>query len=49
VLPRDGAETDRLLALATIERLLYEVRYELANRPELVTVPLLDLTALRAV
>jgi maltose alpha-D-glucosyltransferase/alpha-amylase len=47
VLPRDSAETDRLLALATMERLLYEVRYELANRPELVTVPLLDLTALR--
>jgi maltose alpha-D-glucosyltransferase/alpha-amylase len=47
VLPRDGAEADRLLALATIERLLYEIRYELANRPELVTVPLLDLTALR--
>ena len=47
VLPRDSTETGRLLALATMERLLYEVRYELANRPELVTVPLLDLTALR--
>ncbi len=46
VLPRDGAEADRLLALATIERLLYEIRYELANRPELVTVPVLDLTEL---
>ena len=48
VLPRDPAEEDRLLALATIERVLYEVRYELANRPELVAVPLADLTALRA-
>jgi maltose alpha-D-glucosyltransferase/alpha-amylase len=47
VLPRDTAEEDRLLALATIERVLYEVRYELANRPELVAVPLADLTALR--
>jgi maltose alpha-D-glucosyltransferase/alpha-amylase len=47
VLPRDPAESDRLFALATIERLLYEIRYELANRPELVAVPLRDLTALR--
>jgi len=46
VLPRDPAEEDRLRALATIERLLYEIRYELSNRPELVTVPLADLTAL---
>jgi maltose alpha-D-glucosyltransferase / alpha-amylase len=46
VLPRDRDEAERLLVLATIERLLYEIRYELANRPELVTVPLLDLTAL---
>jgi maltose alpha-D-glucosyltransferase/alpha-amylase len=47
VLPRDEAESERLRVLATVERLLYEIRYELANRPELVTVPLLDLTALR--
>jgi maltose alpha-D-glucosyltransferase/alpha-amylase len=46
VLPRDTGEIERLLALATIERLLYEIRYELANRPELVTVPLADLTGL---
>ena len=46
VLPRDPAEEDRLRALATIERLLYEIRYELSNRPELVAVPLADLTAL---
>jgi maltose alpha-D-glucosyltransferase/alpha-amylase len=46
VLPRDLAEEERLRALATIERLLYEIRYELGNRPELVTVPLADLTAL---
>ncbi len=47
VWPSDEAETRRLLALATIERVLYEIRYELANRPELAMVPLLDLTALR--
>jgi maltose alpha-D-glucosyltransferase/alpha-amylase len=46
LLPRDVAEEDRLRALAAIERLLYEIRYELVNRPELVTVPLADLTAL---
>jgi maltose alpha-D-glucosyltransferase/alpha-amylase len=46
VLPHDIAEEQRLSALATIERLLYEIRYELGNRPELVTVPLADLTAL---
>jgi predicted trehalose synthase len=46
-LPPDAADEERLLTLATIERLLYEIRYELANRPELVTVPLADLTALR--
>jgi maltose alpha-D-glucosyltransferase/alpha-amylase len=45
VMPRDSAETHRLLALAKIERLLYEIRYELANRPELVPVPLADLRA----
>ncbi len=46
VLPSDSVEEERLLVLATIERLLYEVRYELGNRPELLRVPLTDLTAL---
>jgi maltose alpha-D-glucosyltransferase/alpha-amylase len=46
VLPRDPGEEERLLVLATIERLLYEIRYELGHRPELVRVPLSDLTAL---
>jgi maltose alpha-D-glucosyltransferase/alpha-amylase len=49
VWPRDDAEVARLLKLATAERLLYEIRYELTHRPEFVAVPLLDLTALRAV
>jgi maltose alpha-D-glucosyltransferase/alpha-amylase len=46
VLPHDPGDEDRLRALATIERVLYEIRYELGTRPELVTVPLADLTAL---
>ena len=46
VLPRDAADEARLLVLATLERLLYEIRYELGSRPELVTVPLADLSAL---
>jgi predicted trehalose synthase len=46
VWPRDQGEIERLLKLATIERLLYEIRYELSHRPELVAVPLADLTAL---
>jgi maltose alpha-D-glucosyltransferase/alpha-amylase len=48
VWPRDQTEIERLLKLATIERLLYEIRYELSHRPELVAVPLADLTALIA-
>ena len=47
VWPRDEAEVEHLLRLATIQRLLYEIRYELTHRPEFVAVPLLDLTALR--
>jgi maltose alpha-D-glucosyltransferase/alpha-amylase len=47
VWPREETEAERLLKLATIERLLYEIRYELAHRPEFVTVPLLDLSAVR--
>jgi maltose alpha-D-glucosyltransferase/alpha-amylase len=43
ILPRDEAATARLLVLARIERLLYEIRYELTHRPDQVAVPLLDL------
>jgi maltose alpha-D-glucosyltransferase/alpha-amylase len=46
VLPRHAEEEKQLLLLATMERVLYEIRYELANRPQLVTVPLGDLTSL---
>jgi maltose alpha-D-glucosyltransferase/alpha-amylase len=46
--PRDDAEADRLIALALIERLLYEVRYELGHRPDWLAVPLQDLYATAA-
>jgi maltose alpha-D-glucosyltransferase/alpha-amylase len=39
-LPQGEAEVLGLLRLATLERLLYEVRYELKNRPEWAAVPL---------
>jgi maltose alpha-D-glucosyltransferase/alpha-amylase len=45
VLPSDAEEEARLLRLATIERLLYEIRYELTNRPEWAKVPLRELAA----
>ncbi len=45
VYPRESGAGERLLELATIERLLYEVRYELGQRPDWVAVPLRGLTA----
>ena len=38
--PRDDAVTNGLIRLFTIEKALYEVRYELDNRPDWVHVPL---------
>jgi maltose alpha-D-glucosyltransferase/alpha-amylase len=40
IYPRERGAGERLLKLATIERLLYEVRYELGQRPDWVAVPL---------
>jgi maltose alpha-D-glucosyltransferase/alpha-amylase len=45
VYPRDEAQAERLLRIAAIERLFYEVRYELEHRPAWVAVPLRDLRA----
>jgi maltose alpha-D-glucosyltransferase/alpha-amylase len=45
VYPRARTDGDRLLRLATFERLFYEIRYELEQRPEWVAVPLRDLRA----
>jgi maltose alpha-D-glucosyltransferase / alpha-amylase len=38
--PSPTADADRLLRLATVERLFYEIRYELAHRPDWLPVPL---------
>jgi maltose alpha-D-glucosyltransferase/alpha-amylase len=49
VYPADPEQAERVLRLATVERLFYEIRYELEQRPEWVAVPLRDLeTALEA-
>jgi maltose alpha-D-glucosyltransferase/alpha-amylase len=45
VLPPDAGEEACLLRLAMIERLLYEIRYELTNRPDWAKVPLRELAA----
>jgi maltose alpha-D-glucosyltransferase/alpha-amylase len=44
-LPAADEALQRLLRLATLERLLYEIRYELKNRPDWVGVPLDDLAS----
>ena len=38
--PADAGEAARLIALFTLEKALYELRYELANRPDWVGIPL---------
>ena len=38
--PRDPAVAERLIAVFTLEKALYELRYELANRPDWVAIPL---------
>ncbi|HEX6998190.1 MAG TPA: maltose alpha-D-glucosyltransferase [Gammaproteobacteria bacterium] len=40
------ADAARLIELATIEKLLYEIRYELANRPDWLSIPLRGLAEL---
>ncbi len=45
IYPREPGDAARLLALAGIERLLYEIRYELEQRPDWLAVPLHDLEA----
>ena len=41
--PASAPEAERLLELGCLEKLLYEVRYELANRPTWLAGPLRDL------
>ena len=45
VYPRATGQAERLLRIARIERLFYEIRYELDNRPDWIAVPLGDLRA----
>ena len=44
--PADAATVPRVLSLFLIEKALLEIRYELANRPSWVLVPLRGLLAL---
>jgi maltose alpha-D-glucosyltransferase / alpha-amylase len=47
-LPADPAVTDAFIAFFTLEKAIYEIEYELAQRPNWVTLPLADLLALIA-
>jgi maltose alpha-D-glucosyltransferase/alpha-amylase len=38
--PRDAEQARRLIALFTLEKALYELRYEINNRPDWIGVPL---------
>jgi maltose alpha-D-glucosyltransferase/alpha-amylase len=40
VVPENAAELDRLLELFLIEKALYEIAYEAANRPTWVSIPI---------
>ena len=44
--PRDEASFQALLQLFLIEKALYELRYEIANRPDWVDIPLRGLIEL---
>jgi maltose alpha-D-glucosyltransferase/alpha-amylase len=41
-IPRDDAQFKQLLDLFTLERALYEICYEAANRPDWIQIPLAD-------
>jgi maltose alpha-D-glucosyltransferase / alpha-amylase len=44
--PADPAEVDRLLGLFLLDKVLYEIRYEAANRPAWLRIPLSGLAAI---
>ncbi|MGH8501439.1 MAG: maltose alpha-D-glucosyltransferase [Gammaproteobacteria bacterium] len=44
--PRDPDDARRLIELFTLEKALYEVRYELANRPKWLAIPVKGLLAM---
>lgn len=49
LLPGGGSGIERLLGLFELQKLLYELRYELANRPDWVDIPLAGLERMLAV
>ena len=44
--PEDPAQADRLIHLFTLEKALYELRYELKNRPDWARIPLRGILAM---
>jgi maltose alpha-D-glucosyltransferase / alpha-amylase len=46
LLPRDAADRDTLLGTFTLDKALYELAYELNNRPEWVRIPLVGIRKL---
>ena len=44
--PREAASFDAALGLFLVEKALYELRYEIANRPEWIEIPLRGLIEL---
>jgi maltose alpha-D-glucosyltransferase/alpha-amylase len=46
--PRDRDDASRLIELFTVEKALYEIRYELANRPRWVPIPVKGLLGILA-
>jgi maltose alpha-D-glucosyltransferase/alpha-amylase len=46
LLPRDGAGTRALLGAFTLDKALYELAYELNNRPDWVRIPLIGIRKL---
>ncbi|MGZ8471588.1 MAG: hypothetical protein ACXW61_17280, partial [Gemmatirosa sp.] len=47
-LPRERAAADALVRVFELEKLFYELRYEVRNRPDWLSIPLRGLTALLA-
>ena len=46
LLPRDGGDRTALLDAFTLDKALYELAYELNNRPEWVRIPLVGIRKL---
>jgi predicted trehalose synthase len=46
LMPPSPAATDRLLAVYELEKAVYELRYELNNRPDWVAIPVAGISRL---